>query len=154
MDALPIYTLLYDDTCRICTAQAHGLLRYDLDHRITLLALGSRIAHTSYPQITPEDAQRWIHIVEPGGQIWRGADAVRLVLLLLPLGRALGALLYLPGAMRVARLLYDWFARNRYRLGGYTATNCDGDSCAIHARRIGRSNAAKLITENHMRSDK
>ena len=132
MDTPPTYTLLYDSACRICTAQAHALLRYDSDRRIALLALGSLTAQARYPQIAPEDAQRWMHIVGPDGRIWRGADAVRLALLLLPLGRALGALLYLPGAMRIARPLYDWFARNRYRFGGYTTASCDGDSCAIH----------------------
>jgi predicted DCC family thiol-disulfide oxidoreductase YuxK len=140
MATLPTYTLLYDGACRICTAQAHGLLRYDSDHRIALLALGSPAARALYPQITIEDAQRWMHIVAPDGRIWRGTDAVRLALLLLPLGRALGALLYLPGAMRLARPLYDWFARNRYRFGGYTAASCDGDACAVHLGLDARNN--------------
>jgi predicted DCC family thiol-disulfide oxidoreductase YuxK len=136
MDALPPYMLLYDGDCRICTAQARLLLRYDSEQRIALLPLASPVAQARYPQIRPEDAQRWMHIVGPDGRIWRGADAVRLTLLLLPLGRVLGALLYLPGAMRLARPLYDWFARNRYRFGGYTTARCDGESCAIH---LGRS---------------
>jgi predicted DCC family thiol-disulfide oxidoreductase YuxK len=132
MHTLPTYTLLYDDMCQICTAQARGLVRYDTDHRIALLAIGSPAAQARYPQIAPQDAQRWMHIVGPDGHIWRGADAVRQALLLLPLGRALGALLYLPGAMRLAHPLYDWFARNRYRFGGVTADACDGDACAVH----------------------
>jgi predicted DCC family thiol-disulfide oxidoreductase YuxK len=132
MNTLPTYTLLYDSDCRICTAQARQLLRYDSEQRIALLPLASSATHTRYPQITPEDAQRWMHIVGPDGRVWRGAEAVRLTLLLLPLGRVLGALLYLPGAMRLAHPLYDWFASNRYRFGGYTATQCDGDACAIH----------------------
>jgi predicted DCC family thiol-disulfide oxidoreductase YuxK len=143
MGELPTYTLLYDGACRICTAQAHALLRYDSDQRIALLALGSVAAHARYPQIAPEDAQRWMHIAGPDGRIWRGADAVRLALLLLPLGRALGALLYLPGAMRIARPFYDWFARNRYRFGGYTTASCDGDACAIHLGRSTHVNAAE-----------
>ena len=144
MKALPAYTLLYDSDCRICTAQAHGLLHYDADDRIALLPLNSSAARARYPQITPGDAQRWMHIVGPDGRIWRGADAVRLALLLLPLGRALGALLYLPGAMRLARPLYDWFARNRYRFGGYTA-RCDGDACATH---LGRGPTVTSRTED------
>jgi predicted DCC family thiol-disulfide oxidoreductase YuxK len=132
MHILPTYTLLYDDACRICTAQARGLIRYDIDHRIALLAIGSPAAHARYPQIAPKAAQRWMHIVGPDGRIWRGADAVRQALLLLPIGRALGALLYLPGAMLLAHPLYDWFARNRYRFGDVTADACDGDACAVH----------------------
>src|SRR6266545_3733181 len=97
MHTLPTYTLLYDDMCRICTAQARGLVRYDTDHRLALLAIDSPAARARYPQIAPQDAQRWMHIVGPDGRTWRGADAVRQALLLLPLGRALGALLYPPG---------------------------------------------------------
>src|SRR5213592_1398565 len=110
MPALPTYTLLYDGTCQICTAQAHGLLRYNTERRIALLAIDDPAARERHPQIAPADAQRWIHIVGPDGRIWRGADALRVTLLLLPPGRVLGALMYLPGVMRVARPLYDWFA--------------------------------------------
>jgi predicted DCC family thiol-disulfide oxidoreductase YuxK len=148
MSKLPPYTLLYDGACRICTAQAHGLLRYDSEHRIALLALGSPAIRARYPQIVPVDAQRWMHIVGPDGRIWRGADAVRLALLLVPLGRALGALLYLPGAMRLARPLYNWFARNRYRFGGYTAASCNGDVCAVHLGLKARDDCAEPRTEN------
>ena len=126
------YILLYDGACRICTAQAYAIARYDADRRIALLDLNSPAAHEGYPQISPEDAQRWLHIVGPDGRVWRGAEAVRLALLLLPIGRPFGALLYLPGAMRLARPLYDWFARNRYRFGGYTVADCDSGACAIH----------------------
>jgi predicted DCC family thiol-disulfide oxidoreductase YuxK len=131
MSLLPSYILLYDGACRICTAQARDIARYDTDHRIGLLDLNAPAARERYPQISPTDAQRWMHIVGPDGRIWRGADAVRLALLLLPLGRALGALLYLPGVMRIARPLYDWFARNRYRFGGYSAGACAGGACAV-----------------------
>jgi hypothetical protein len=31
-----------------------------------------------------------------------------------------------------ARPLYDWFARNCYRLGGYNTASCAGDACAAH----------------------
>jgi predicted DCC family thiol-disulfide oxidoreductase YuxK len=125
------YMLLYDGACRICTGQAKAVARYDAGGRITLVDLNSPAAREAYPQISPEDAQRWMHIVGPDGRVWRGADAVRLVLLLLPIGRPFGALLYLPGAMLLARPLYDWFARNRYRFGGYAAADCDSGACAV-----------------------
>jgi predicted DCC family thiol-disulfide oxidoreductase YuxK len=134
MPVLPTYTLLYDGACRICAAQAHGLLRYDTERRIALLAIDDPAARERNPQIAPEDAQRWIHIVGPDGRIWRGADALRVTLLLLPPGRVLGALMYLPGVMRVARPLYDWFARNRYRFSRYAAADCAGGACAVHLR--------------------
>ena len=131
MVILPAYTLLYDGACRICTAQAHGLFRYDVDHRIVLQDIGDPAVRKCYPQILPEDTQRWLHIVGPGGHIWRGADAARQILLLLPLGRPLGALMYLPGVMLVARPLYNWFARNRYRFGQYNTDTCADGACTV-----------------------
>jgi len=65
-------------------------------------------------------------------RIWRGADAMRQVLLLLPLGRPLGALMYLPGAMLAARLFYNWFAHNRYRFNQNKSYTCGSGACAIH----------------------
>ena len=132
MIALPTYTLLYDGACRICTAQAHGLARYDTDRRIALLDITDALAFERYSQISLEDAQRWLHIVGPDKRIWCGADAMRQVLLLLPLGRPLGALMYLPGVMPAARRFYNWFARNRYRFSLYYLDPCASGACAIH----------------------
>ena len=132
MIALPTYTLLYDGACHICTAQAHGLIRYDIDRRIALLDIGDVLVFERYPHISPEDARRWLHVVGPDMRIWRGADAMRQVLLLLPFGRPLGALMYLPGVMLAARPFYNWFARNRYRFSRYSLKRCVGSACAIH----------------------
>lgn len=142
MVRLPRYVVLYDGACRFCTAQARSLARFDGDRRLALVDLNAPEARGRYPQIRMEDAQRWMHLVGPDGRTWRGADAVRQLLLLLPPGRPLGALLYLPGVMRLARPLYDWFARNRYRFGRFTADECESGACAVHlGLGAGRANA-------------
>ncbi|NJN67019.1 MAG: DUF393 domain-containing protein [Chloroflexaceae bacterium] len=124
------YTLLYDASCRMCAGQVGVVEAYDQAGRIELLDINSEEARMRFPQITPQDARRELHLAAPDGTISRGAEAVRQTLLLLPLLRGLGRLMSLPGAMVLARPLYAWVARNRYRLGGKTGP-CDAGTCGI-----------------------
>jgi predicted DCC family thiol-disulfide oxidoreductase YuxK len=125
------YTMLYDGTCRMCTNQAELVARYDDDQRIELLDMNSPAARARFPQITPADAQRELHVVAPDGAIHRGAAAVQQILLLLPSLRGLGECMRLPGMMRLANPLYKWIASNRYLLGGRVAAACDDGACDI-----------------------
>lgn len=123
------YTLLYDGNCQICVGQAETVAAYNDDDLIELLDMNSPDARTRFPQIRPEDAQRELHLAAPDGQLYRGAEAVRETLLRLPALSGLGELLRLPGAIHVARPIYAWVARNRYRLGGRAAP-CKDNACA------------------------
>ncbi|RMD74159.1 MAG: DUF393 domain-containing protein, partial [Chloroflexi bacterium] len=69
-----------------------------------------------------------LHVVGPDGTIYRGAEAVRELLLQLPALRGLGELLRLPGALTLAQPVYEFVARNRYLFGG-KPTTCDDGSC-------------------------
>ncbi|MCU0495341.1 MAG: DUF393 domain-containing protein [Chloroflexaceae bacterium] len=124
------YALLYDGRCRFCTSQSENIARYDDEHKIALLDLNDPAVRARFPQITPEDAQREMHLVAPDGTIYRGAAAVRQALLLLPALRGLGELMRIPGIMNIANPVYAFVARNRYLLGGRTDT-CDDGTCDI-----------------------
>ncbi len=125
----PVYTLLYDGACPLCTRQAKAIAALDTHNHIALLDLQNERVRQRFPHITPQAAQREIHLVAPDGTTThRGAEAVRQTLLLLPLVRPAGLLMYLPGAMTIARPLYAWVARNRYRLTG-KSEECEGGTC-------------------------
>lgn len=127
------YTLLYDAACPICSGQAHNVRQFDHEQRIELLDINSSAARRRFPSISPEDAQREMYLAAPGGKLYRGAEAVRQTLLLLPGLRGLGALMHLPGAMVLARPIYAWVARNRYRLsGGEEPQACEG-ACSFRS---------------------
>ncbi len=126
--ATPRYTLLYDGACRICTGQIGWIEAYNDAGWIEVLDMRSPEARARFPQVTPEDAQREVHLVAPDGTLYRGADAVRETLLRLPSLRGLGELMRLPGAMLFARPVYAWVAQNRYLLGGRTDA-CDDGAC-------------------------
>lgn len=125
------YSMLYDGRCRICTGQAELAARYDDDRRLELLDMNDPAAQARFPQITPADAQRELHLVAPDGSIERGATAVRRILLLLPALRLFGELMRLPGAMALANPLYRLVAENRYLLGG-RVEHCEDGSCSLH----------------------
>ncbi len=118
--------MLYDGNCRICVSQAEIVASYNDDALIEILDLNSPVARLRFPQVTPEAAQRELHLVAPDGTLYRGAEAVREVLVRLPALRGLGELLRLPGAMSFARPLYAFVARNRYLLGGRSEECADG----------------------------
>jgi predicted DCC family thiol-disulfide oxidoreductase YuxK len=120
------YTLLYDGACRICVGQIGTVANYDDDGLIELLDMNLPEAQARFPQVTPEMARHELHLVAPDGSLHQGAEAVRETLLRLPSLRGLGELLRLPGAMSLARPIYAWIARNRYRLGGRTDDCADG----------------------------
>jgi predicted DCC family thiol-disulfide oxidoreductase YuxK len=128
-----LYTLLYDAACPICSGQARNVRQFDRKRRIELLDINSSEARQRFPRIGPEDAQREMYLAAPGGKLYRGVEAVRQTLLLLPGARGLGALMYLPGAMALAKPLYRWVARNRYRLSGREKEACEG-TCEPRAR--------------------
>jgi predicted DCC family thiol-disulfide oxidoreductase YuxK len=121
------YTMLYDGNCRICRRQAELVAAYDDYNRIELLDANSAHARERFPHISFEDALSQLHVVGPDGTVYRGAEAVRELLLQLPTLRGLGEILRLPGVLSLAQPLYELVARNRYLFGG-TAT-CDDNAC-------------------------
>ncbi|NJP05494.1 MAG: DUF393 domain-containing protein [Chloroflexaceae bacterium] len=130
----PTYSMLYDGACQFCTNQANTVQQLDREQRVTLLDINSAEAAERFPQISRADAQRAMYLVAPDGTLYRGAEAVRQLLLLLPWLRGAGALMYLPGAMLLAHPLYDWVARHRYLLGG-RIDSCEDGACAVEPSR-------------------
>lgn len=127
------YIMLYDGNCRICSSQARLVAGYNDDGLIELLDMNTPEAQARFPQVSPAAAQRELHLVAPDGSLYRGAEAVRAILLRLPSLRGLGELLRLPGAIELARPIYAFVARNRYLLGG-RVERCDDGSCAVQDR--------------------
>jgi predicted DCC family thiol-disulfide oxidoreductase YuxK len=124
------YAVLYDGRCRLCRSQAELIARWDREQRLDILDLNDPQVARHFPQVRPEAAREALHVVGPQGQVYRGAEAVREVVLQVPRLKPLGALLSLPGALSLANPVYDWLARNRYALFGSTSSpTCDDEAC-------------------------
>lgn len=66
---------------------------------------------------SPEELRRAAHVVLPDGRVYAGARGFREVCRYLPGGWLVRALLYLPGALPAAELVYRWIARTHGPVG-------------------------------------
>jgi predicted DCC family thiol-disulfide oxidoreductase YuxK len=125
-------TVLYDDECSLCTFQMRLLSWLDWNNQLSLVPLSDPKAAQIAPQLTREDLQEAIHCITPEGRVYRGARALRFVGMRLPLLFPLTLLLWLPGVILVAEIVYKWISRNRYLLS--RVFGCK-DACAILPKR-------------------
>lgn len=113
LESKPEYTLLYDGDCAFCRTWVERIRRRDPRRRIALVPF-QEVDPKSYG-LRRSDLEEAMHLVAPGGRIWRGATAAREVLALLPRWRWASWLLRAPGALPIAQRVYDWIARRRHR---------------------------------------
>jgi len=126
---VPDLTVLYDGTCSLCRASANRLKRMDHGACIELLDLHDPSAATRFPQVNREGAIRLMQAVDARGQIFSGADAWAKIGLTLPGWKLIAWLLLVPGIHFIAKKIYAWIARNRYR---WNNQQCADGTCAVH----------------------
>ena len=122
-------TVLYDGRCQLCTASANRIRALDRAGTIDVLDLHVAEITTRFPEIETNAVLESMHLVEPTGEIERGADAVRAVLERLDGLRWLALFWFVPGFGLVAHLGYRWIAKNRYLFNRHV--QCDGDFCRV-----------------------
>lgn len=109
------WLLIYDGDCGFCRRQIALIERHDVGGLLEPVPL--QRADLQRYGLSREAAEEAMHLVSPGGEIWRGAAAAREILKLVPRGRPLAWIFKLPGAMFVAERVYGWVARRRHRFG-------------------------------------
>ncbi len=101
-------TVYYDGSCPLCSAVVHPFDADTFDKRdVTKEPLPSHIS--------PEQAQREVHVVDAAGKTYRGVDAVFRILDEQRGWRWLARVGRLPGFHFLAAATYAFVARNRYR---------------------------------------
>ncbi|MFQ5950419.1 MAG: thiol-disulfide oxidoreductase DCC family protein [Nitrospiria bacterium] len=113
----PRRILIYDAECRLCVTSKGFLERWDRLHQIKFLPFQSQEAEEIIPDMAGRegiDAMRYVD----GDHISIGVDAFRRMLPVLPLGRLLSVLFYLPGFQWCARSIYRVLAKHRYKWFG------------------------------------
>lgn len=126
---MPSLTVLYDGTCSLCRASANRLKRMDHGARIELLDLHDPSAATRFPKVNREEAMRLMQAVDARGRVFSGADAWTHIGLALPGWKLIAWLLLVPGIHFIAKQIYAWIARNRYR---WNKEQCADGTCAVH----------------------
>jgi predicted DCC family thiol-disulfide oxidoreductase YuxK len=127
-------TVLYDDECSFCTFQMKLLSWLDWGNRFTLLPASDPRVGSLAPTLTHQQLNEAIHCVLPGGEIHRGARAIRFISMRLPLLWPLAAVLWLPGVILIAERVYAFISRNRQHIS--RIFGCKG-ACALMPDRAG-----------------
>ncbi len=107
--------LIYDGDCNFCRRWVARLC-YVTGDRIDTQAF-QEVAH-QFPDISPDQFQASIQLVQPDGSVLDGAEAVFLALAYNPnYGRPLWVYRKVPGVASVTEFLYRLVARNRRVIG-------------------------------------
>jgi predicted DCC family thiol-disulfide oxidoreductase YuxK len=126
---VPKLTVLYDGNCGLCRASVARVRRLDPRGLIELVDLHDPSVTARFPQIDRDTAMRLMQAVDSRGQIYSGADAWARIGLALPGWNLVAWVLLVPGIRFIARHVYAWIARNRYR---WNRELCSDGSCALH----------------------
>jgi predicted DCC family thiol-disulfide oxidoreductase YuxK len=126
------HLVLYDDQCPLCTFQMRVLSWLDWFNCLALVPLSAQEARAAAPQLTTEELRAAIHCIARNGRIHRGARCIRFAGMRLPLLLPVGLLLWIPGVIQIAEVIYRWVAKNRHLLSRWFGC---ADACAIMPKR-------------------
>jgi predicted DCC family thiol-disulfide oxidoreductase YuxK len=126
------HIVLYDDECPLCTFQMRLLTWLDWRNALAIVPLSDARAHDVAASIPREDLAAAIHCVTPAGRIYRGARCLRFVGMRLPLMVPLALLLWIPGVIQIAEIVYGWVSRNRLVLSRIFGCK---EACAVMPKR-------------------
>ena len=110
------HLVLYDSGCPLCTCQMRLIARLDWLNVIAALPISDPRAQALAPQLTREQLLEAIHCVTTSGRIYRGARCLRFLGMRLPLLTPVALVLWIPGAIQVAEVVYRWISRHRLLL--------------------------------------
>ena len=107
------HCVLYDGECPMCIFQMKALSWLDWRGALALVPLSDPRAQQIAPQLGREDLLEAIHCVTPEGRVYRGARAIRFVGMRLPLLVPVALVLWIPGVIVLAEIIYRWVSRHR-----------------------------------------
>src|SRR5687767_7525146 len=128
--------LLYDASCAFCMASSKQALRFVPPGTLDLLDVNDPSVQARYG-VTPEAAQREMHLIRPNGRVSAGARAVRDLLRLSKWAWPLANFWRIPGFSWLADRVYAWVAEHRYLFMGKVtpSAQCENGACKIYAGR-------------------
>ena len=125
--------VLFDDECSLCTFQSRVITWLDWFNSVSLVPISTPRVADIAPRLTRTDLHEAIHCVTPSGRIYRGARCIRHISLRMPLAVPVALLLWVPGVIHIAELIYRWVSRHRYLLSRWFG--CEGACAIMPARR-------------------
>lgn len=133
-------TVLYDDTCVLCRRTVDTLSKLRTTAKLVLLPLQSATPAMLPAGFAREELLAQLHVIDEGGRIYRGADAVVRIMRSVPSLRFVAPLYRIPGMKPLADFLYRFVAKHRYRLFGQVGDDCASGSCQLHHDKRSQNN--------------
>jgi predicted DCC family thiol-disulfide oxidoreductase YuxK len=124
--------VLYDSDCSLCTFQSRVITWLDWFNTVSLMPIADPRAQEIAPRLTRTDLHEAIHCVAANGKIYRGARCLRFIGVRMPLALPFAVVMWIPGVIVVAEIIYRWISRNRYILS--RVFGCK-EACAIMPAR-------------------
>jgi predicted DCC family thiol-disulfide oxidoreductase YuxK len=111
------YTVVYDGHCTVCTRIVEVLRSWDGEDMLDIVASQAPGVQARFPWIPAGAYAESVQVIAPDGKTFQGAAAVEELLRVLPRGKFVSWIFFVPGIRGIAERLYRWIARNRYKLG-------------------------------------
>jgi predicted DCC family thiol-disulfide oxidoreductase YuxK len=127
--------LIYDGRCVLCRRTVKQLESIKVDAKLEMVSLQTVEANRLPERTTRESLHAQLHVLDEKGQIFKGPDAVFRILREVPSLRPISWLYGLPGMRQLAKVVYRWIARHRYKLFGKVEDDCQDGSCEWHPRK-------------------
>ncbi len=109
-------TLIYDGTCPICSGTVAWIKKNEREDAFEMVPCQSDSPGRRYPDIDFDECMRAMHLVLPDGRVLAGEQALPEIFTRLRRYRAVALAFKLPGAETLVRILYRWFALQRYAI--------------------------------------
>lgn len=113
-----VYDILYDRRCGLCRTTRQIVQTLGTQSEVRFHDLNDPQALARFPRVDPVKVQQAVHVIDPGGRITAGYEAVVLLFEQTHLLRPLTGLLRKPRFARMGRRLYGFIARHRHMLFG------------------------------------
>jgi predicted DCC family thiol-disulfide oxidoreductase YuxK len=124
------FKLLYDGDCPLCRREAAFLQRRDHHGRLALEDIAAPGFDPAAYGTTHEALMGVIHGVFPDGRMVQKVAVFREAYRAIGLGWLLAPTAW-PGLSWLADRGYEWFARNRMKIGRWLGRSCDTGTCAL-----------------------
>ena len=133
MNSTPQFTVLFDGNCSLCRASVKRVELFNRAGRVEFLDVHDPQALLRFPQIDKAEAMRSMQAISHSGndegRVYTGAEAWAHIGMVLPGWKLIAWILLLPGVQVLARRIYGWIARNRYR---WNRKACEDGTCSVH----------------------
>ncbi|MFZ4450737.1 thiol-disulfide oxidoreductase DCC family protein [Salibacterium aidingense] len=120
--------VFYDKSCGLCRQSKQQLENWDPNGLITWRAIQDPDILTDYPFLKERNVQKAMHLLEQETYLYTGFAAVKRIMQLLPAGKWIRPLFYLPGSDWAGDKIYKAVAKNRHK---FSKNTCETDSCGI-----------------------